>query len=185
VTRTAEAADELAQDSFRFSPEPALAKLVLLVDNNVSSRRDARQLLEARGMDVVQASTGLAALELVQRLPKSFRLVLVDLHLPGIAGGLVVETLRLFRPDLPVLCMSSGVVVAAGDDSKRCLAKPLRDADLGAALEEIADRWAPQGLLEVSDTAVARARSRYAVVGDLVEAALELSDGEAATGGLD
>jgi CheY-like chemotaxis protein len=154
-----------------------LAELMLLVDNDVSSRREVRHLLEARGMDVVQASNGLAALELVQRLPKSFRLVLTDLELPGIGGGVVVETLRLFRPDLPVLCMSSGVVAVVGHGGKRCLAKPLRDVDLSAALEGIAGRWDPQGLLEVSDTAVARARARYAVVGDLVEAALELSDG--------
>ena len=162
-----------------------MAELMLLVDNDVSSRREVRHLLEARGMDVVQASNGLAALELVQRLPKSFRLVLTDLELPGIGGGVVVETLRLFRPDLPVLCMSSGVMVLASHGSKRCLAKPLRAADLGAALEVIAHRWDPQGLLEISDTAIARARARYAVVGDLVEAALELADGGAATGSLD
>jgi CheY-like chemotaxis protein len=162
-----------------------LAELVLLVDSDVSSRREIRHLLEVRGLDVVQASNGLAALELVQRLPKSFRLMLVELELPGIQGAVVVETLRLFRPDLPVLCMSGAVVSAAAGRSKRCLAKPLRDADLGAALEEIADRWEPQILLDVSDAAVARARARYAVVGDLVEAALELADGGATKGGPD
>jgi CheY-like chemotaxis protein len=162
-----------------------LAELVLLVDNDVSSRREVRHLLEARGLDVVQASNGLAALELVQRLPRSFRLVLTDLDLPGIRGAVVVETLRLFRPDLPVLCMSNRVGAIAGNEGKRCLVKPLREADLGKTLEQIAHHWDPQLLLEVSETAVARARARYAVAGDLVEAALELSDGGAAMGGAD
>jgi CheY-like chemotaxis protein len=162
-----------------------LGELVLLVDNDVSSRREARHLLEARGMDVVQASNGLAALELVQRLPKSFRLVVTDLDLPGIRGSVLVETLRLFRPDLPVLCMSNNVVAIVGTGSKRCLIKPLRERDLGAALEEIAQYWVPQALMEVSDRAVARARARYAVVGDLVEAAIELSDGGDTLGGAD
>ena len=58
---------------------PNDGKLVLLVDYDVESRRQARQLLELRGMDVVQASNGMAGLELIQRLPRSFHLVITDL----------------------------------------------------------------------------------------------------------
>ena len=89
-------------------------RLVLLVDDDEESRRHARHLLELRGMEVVQVSNGIAALELIQRLPQRFRLVLTELDLPGISGKVLSETLRIFRPDLPTLCMSSRV--AAGGD---------------------------------------------------------------------
>lgn len=158
------------------APGPGDRSLVLLVDNEIESRRQARRLLELRGMEVVQASNGIAALELIQRLPRSFRLVLTDLDLPGIPGPVFIETLRIFRPDITVLCMAASRVVA-GVEMKGCLAKPLQYAELGAALEEGATGWDPQTLGVVSEAVTARARARFAVVGDLVEAALELSRG--------
>ena len=154
---------------------PTHGSLVLLVDYDVESRRQARHLLELRGMDVVQASNGMAALELIQRLPRSFRLVLTDLDLPGIPGAVMVETLRIFRPDLPVLCMAATRAVAGSLDIKRCLSKPLQGAELEAILEESASGWELERLLEVSDALAAGVRARFAVMPDLVEAALEIA----------
>lgn len=154
---------------------PTHGSLVLLVDYDVESRRQARHLLELRGMDVVQASNGMAALELIQRLPRSFRLVLTDLDLPGIPGAVMVETLRIFRPDLPVLCMAATRAVAGSLDIKRCLSKPLQGAELEAMLVESASGWELERLLEVSDALAARVRARFAVMPDLVEAALEIA----------
>jgi CheY-like chemotaxis protein len=156
---------------------PRDGKLVLLVDYDVESRRQARQLLELRGMDVVQASNGMAALELIQRLPRSFQLVLTDLDLPGIPGPVVVETLRIFRPDLRVLCMEGTRTVAGASRTRRCLSKPLQGGELEAALMESANGWAHGGLLEIPNAVAARVRARFAAVGDLVEAALEIYRG--------
>jgi CheY-like chemotaxis protein len=156
---------------------PRDGKLVLLVDYDVESRRQARHLLELRGMDVVQVSNGMAALELIQRLPQSFQLVITDLDLPGIPGPVVAETLRIFRPDLLVFCMEAARTVAAVSRNKQCLSKPLQSAELDAALMESAGGWELQGLVEIPETVAARVRARFAVVGDLVEAALELHRG--------
>jgi CheY-like chemotaxis protein len=156
---------------------PSDGKLVLLVDYDVESRRQARHLLELRGMDVVQASNGMAALELIQRLPRSFRLVLTDLDLPGLPGPVVVETLRMFRPDLLVLCMEATRAAAGASQGRRCLAKPLQGGELEAALMESMSGWELQCLLEIPDAVAARVRARFAVVGDLVEAALEIYRG--------
>jgi CheY-like chemotaxis protein len=156
---------------------PSDGKLVLLVDYDVESRRQARHLLELRGMDVVQASNGMAALELIQRLPQSFKLVLTDLDLPGIPGPVVVETLRIFRPDLPVLCMDASRTATGASRNKQCLSKPLQGGELEAALLDGSGRWEQQGLLEIPDIVAARVRARFAVVGDLVEAALEIYRG--------
>jgi CheY-like chemotaxis protein len=156
---------------------PSDGKLVLLVDYDVESRRQARHVLELRGMDVVQASNGMAALELIQRLPRSFRLVLTDLDLPGIPGPVVVETLRIFRPDLLVLCMDGARTVVGASHTGRCLSKPLQGGELEAALTENGSGWELQGLLEIPDALAARVRERFAVAGDLVEAALEIYRG--------
>ena len=156
---------------------PRDGKLVLLVDYDVEARRQARHLLELRGMDVVQASNGIAALELVQRLPKSFHLVITDLDLPGIPGAVVIETLRIFRPDLLVHCMDASRTAAGASRNDRCLSKPLLGGELEAALMETGSRWELEGLLEVPNTVAARVRARYSVVGDLVEAALEIYRG--------
>jgi len=149
-------------------------RLVLLVDDDVESRRHARHLLELHGMDVVQASNGIAALELIQRLPRSFRLVLTDLDLPGLSGTVLLETLRIFRPDLPTLCMSSRAAAGAVD-GRRCLAKPLQGPDFQAALEDGHSPDVVEHGPPFPEPWVARARARYAAVGDLVEAALELA----------
>ncbi|MGH7578627.1 MAG: response regulator [Gemmatimonadales bacterium] len=158
---------------------PGARRLVLLVDNDVASRRQAREMLERRGLDVVQASNGMAALELIQRLPDSFRLVVADVSLPGLSGRVVIETLRLFRPDLPVICMAASLVVAGA--IMRCLSKPLQHSELDAVLAEMANGWAPPAALEVPQSVVQRARQRFALAGDLVEAAIELSARETPT----
>ena len=148
--------------------------LVLLVDHDVESRRHARHLLELHGLEVVQATNGIAALELIQRLPRSFRLVIAELDLPGLSGVVVMEALRLFRPDLPALCMSSRAAEATVS-GRRCLDKPLRGVDLQPALANGHRPGGPDGRPGLPEWCLVQARARYAMVGDLVEAALELA----------
>lgn len=140
----------------------------------MESRRHARHLLELHGLEVVQASNGIAALELVQRLPESFRLVITELDLPDLSGTMVAETLRIFRPDLPTLCMSSRAAAGAVN-GRRCLTKPLQGPDLQTALQNGRHFQSSEGGSGIPAASIARARARYAAVGDLVEAALELA----------
>lgn len=146
--------------------------LALVIDDDVNARRSIRELLESRGHDVVHASNGLAGLELIQRLPSSFGVVLVELDLKGLPGAVVVETLRIFRPDLPVLCMSGRRVAA---HPSGCLRKPIEPEVLDQLLQSVrssaVDGWG------ADERSIAVARARYAEGADLVEAALELSRG--------
>lgn len=152
--------------------EPTQGKLVLVVDDDEDARRDLRALLEARGLDVVNASTGQAALELIQRLPASFHLVVTEMELRGLPGIIVVETLRLFRPELPVICLTESRALQLTE----CLRKPLTAAHLDEQLATFAAKGAASWTAAVFDEqAIARAQARYAVGGDLVEAALELA----------
>ena len=152
-------------------------RLVLLVDHEVESRRHTRHLLELQGMEVVQVTNGIAALELIQRLPQSFRLVLTEIDLPGLSGAVLAETLRVFRPDLPTICMSRESL-AGLSRGRRCLAKPLQGPDLEAAIRENGAFADGDGRADAGDAVIDRARARFAVAGDLVEAALELARGD-------
>ncbi len=151
--------------------------LVLLVDGDDTSRRDIRHLLEARGINVVQTSNGMAALELIQRLHESLRFVMVDLSLPGLPGSVLIETLRHFRPDLPVLCMATNRTAVPAGLGRNCLAKPLQTSDLDAALSELGDGRTPQAFLDISPELLERTRRTFTRSRDLVEAALELASG--------
>ncbi len=99
-------------------------------------------------------------------------MVLTELDLPGLPGLVIVETLRLFRPDLQVLCMSASRVTFGR--SLRCLTKPLQSTELDDALEE-RGVWDTDGVGSLPDEVAERARERFAMVGDLVEAAMELA----------
>jgi DNA-binding response OmpR family regulator len=160
---------------------PATRGLVLVVDSENDNRPGIRKLFGSLGFDVVHAFTGLVALELIQRLPQSFQLVLIDLALPGLAGQVVIDTLRLFRPELPVLCMSDARTVGAAVVPQRCLSRPLQAEELRMRLEGAlsgADtEWEP--VSRPTADAVVRARLRYAEGRGLAEAALELARGYA------
>jgi CheY-like chemotaxis protein len=153
-------------------------RLGLLVDPEPATRLTVRRLLADRGIDLVHAKTGIAGLELILRLPDSFRVVIVSLHLPGLSGAAVIETLRHFRPELPLLCLSVGhdATVVAG--ARACLPKPIKDGELAVQLD-----WALQGtvnlppIAEVHAEAIARARARYTLSQNLVDAALEMERG--------
>jgi DNA-binding response OmpR family regulator len=150
------------------------SSLALVIDDDVNARRSIRELLESRGHDVVHASNGLAGLELIQRLPSSFGMVLVELDLRGLPGAVVVETLRIFRPDLPVLCMSGRRVAALPSG---CLRKPIEPEELDQLLRSMRSSAADGWELGADEDSIAVARARYAAGADLVEAALELSKG--------
>jgi DNA-binding NtrC family response regulator len=152
---------------------------VLVIADDNDGRRAVRKMFDSLGFDVVHASNGFVGLELIQRLPRSFQLVLTDLDLPGIPGVVIMETLRLFRPELPVLCMGEAAVGAVATGPRGCLAKPLQMEELRtqahAALASTAP-WEP-GADSASEQAVRRARARYGEAKSLVDAALELARG--------
>jgi DNA-binding NtrC family response regulator len=160
-------------------PESRNRNLVLVIDDN-GDRRAIRRILGGLGFDVVQASSGLVGLELIQRLPESFAFVLTDVELPGLPCAVIIETLRLFRPELPVLCMGEGKAVGVLAAPTGCLSKPLQAEELRlqveAALAKATRSWEPASRSN-ADQAVLRARARYSEGKSLVEAALELARG--------
>jgi signal transduction histidine kinase len=108
---------------------------VLVVDDEQHVRNVASQLLEAAGYVVTCVEDGDLALEVLHRDLSAFDLVLLDMTMPRVGGLEVLEQLRQFRPDLPVL-LSSGYGpekvgdVLNADPACGFIQKPYRREDL-------------------------------------------------------
>jgi two-component system invasion response regulator UvrY len=80
---------------------------ILLVDDHPAVSQRIRELLAEGipGLEVVAVGTGEQGLVAAQAEP--FDLVLLDLRLPGRGGIEVLKELRVLRPALPVIIISS------------------------------------------------------------------------------
>jgi two-component system cell cycle response regulator DivK len=98
--------------------------LILIVEDNEKNMKLARDLLQAKGYQTLEAVTGEDGVRLgKERVPD---LVLMDIQLPGISG---IEALRQLRADpsaaaIPVIALTASVtpsdrsqITAAGFDA--------------------------------------------------------------------
>ena len=147
-----------------------MGNLVLVVEHEENERRRWRRRLETRGYEAVEAGSVVAGLELLQRLPKAFRLVLVCADMPGLRGTVLIETLRLLRPQMPVFCLGlSDVGVEVG-----CPSVTESGEELEVHLRDFAGTaWSETSRL--SPDAIGRVRDRYDRTRDLVEAAYHVA----------
>jgi signal transduction histidine kinase/ActR/RegA family two-component response regulator len=142
------AADPTPQQAAFPSQDFSLARSlpILVVEDNVINQKVASAMLKSLGLTVDLAKDGFEALEKFRG--HSYAAVLMDFQMPGISG---FETTRAIRalpregrcvPCTPVIGLSAGTT-----DSDRqsaldsgmidCLSKPVRRAELAAALQ----RW--------------------------------------------
>jgi DNA-binding NarL/FixJ family response regulator len=78
---------------------------ILVVDDHAIVRSGIRRLLASRpGLDLHEAASGEEALEQVRA--GAFRLLILDLNLPGLGGLELLRRLRKAAPRLPVLVFS-------------------------------------------------------------------------------
>ena len=69
---------------------------ILVVDDNEMNRDMLAKRLSRKGFEVVQASGGRQALDLLEE--ESFELILLDIMMPGIDGLEVLDTIRKSYP---------------------------------------------------------------------------------------
>lgn len=111
---------------------------VLIIDDERLVRGALAKALRRRGFEVDEAGDGEEGLAAVDVAKTPYRVVLLDLSMPGISGERVLEHLKEGHPDLPVVILSGFVEnpdrVAAAD---AVLNKPLSTRALVAALERV------------------------------------------------
>jgi len=79
---------------------------ILVVDDDPNIRELICSVLEDAGHTVAAAANGTDALALFAEHPGRFRLAIVDLMMPGLAGQDVIHRMRLLRPGFPAVVVS-------------------------------------------------------------------------------
>ena len=80
---------------------------VLIVDNEIVQVENLGIGLSSRGYHVLQALSGLEALNLIENDANQIDLVITDYAMPGINGMELLQNIRLRHGDLPVILMTA------------------------------------------------------------------------------
>jgi CheY-like chemotaxis protein len=79
---------------------------ILLVDDDVMVRRSAVATLQSLGYEVTVANDGICALEIFEKSPNAFNLVILDLRMPHMDGAETYDNLRSLGANLPIVIWS-------------------------------------------------------------------------------
>ncbi|MBI5577818.1 MAG: response regulator [Deltaproteobacteria bacterium] len=79
---------------------------ILLVDDEDVVLEVGARMLEKLHYAVLKAENGRDAIALFARHPDQVVLVILDVHMPGMSGGVVFEELRKLKPNVKVLLTS-------------------------------------------------------------------------------
>jgi two-component system, cell cycle sensor histidine kinase and response regulator CckA len=94
-------------DSGRTLPRnPAVARTILVVEDDDAVRIPAAEFLMMEGFKVLQARTGSEALNVVQQSRSSLDILVTDIYMPRMSGHQVAAKLLEQHPDLKVLYIS-------------------------------------------------------------------------------
>jgi two-component system, sensor histidine kinase and response regulator len=117
---------------------------VLVVDDNLTNRRILEGMLKHWNLKATCVAGGqqaLAELSAALQSAQPYRLVLTDMHMPGMDGFALVEQIRQ-RPELSAATIMMLTSAAHKGDARRCkelnvavyLSKPVRQAELHNAI---------------------------------------------------
>jgi two-component system cell cycle sensor histidine kinase/response regulator CckA len=118
------------------------SETVLLVEDEESVRSLSREILEARGYTVLEASGGAQALDIARDYPQPIHLVLTDIVMPEMGGTDLALRLEALRPGIRVLYMSGytdDTVVRHGflQEGRVFLQKPFAPESLARKVREV------------------------------------------------
>ncbi len=117
---------------------------ILLVEDEDGVRELARDILQAEGYTVLDASHGRAALVVCNQHPSSIHLLITDVVMPEMSGRELAERLAALRPEMKVVYMSGyteHAVVHHGvlDPDTAFLQKPFTPLTLARKVREVLD----------------------------------------------
>ena len=138
---------------------------ILIVDDEKSVRETLREMLEYEGYEVVEADSGLQALDLFSQ--QSFDVVLCDIKMPGMDGMELLEKI-LQSYDIPVIMISGhGTIDTAVDAIKKgafdFIIKPF---DLNRLLISIRNAIDRSNLMEETKRLKSKLTKKYALIGE-------------------
>src|SRR3990172_7169260 len=85
---------------------------ILIVEDNPVNLELAKDILENHGFEVLAATNGLEALQIIQKVLPD--LILMDLQLPGMSGLAVIESLKAdpATAHLPIVAVTAFAMTA-------------------------------------------------------------------------
>ena len=114
---------------------------VLIVDDEPNFRKMLLYALEPLALEIEVAENGLQGYQKIQQ--KEYDVVLMDIHMPIMAGWEALEKIRALRPNQKVILFSSGVnpIHLSGPEIQKqgvvaCLHKPVELIEVEKALEQ-------------------------------------------------
>jgi EAL domain-containing protein (putative c-di-GMP-specific phosphodiesterase class I)/ActR/RegA family two-component response regulator len=93
-----------AHETLRFSAPQIAQGTVLLIEDDAPLARSLIRVMNAEGYEVVHVGSGGAAVDKVMH--RSFDAVISDLNLPGASGVDVLNVVRAYDPDVPLVLMT-------------------------------------------------------------------------------
>jgi signal transduction histidine kinase len=149
--------------------------LILVVDDNETSRYAKVRILRQAGLSVVEAATGADALRLIaERQP---RLVVLDIHLPDIDGWEVCRRIKGDSATASILVLQVSATHVRGEDTVRSL-EGGADASLAEPIEPLVLIATVRALLRArgAEDALREALQREQAVRAAAEAANRVKD---------
>ncbi|WP_051609851.1 hybrid sensor histidine kinase/response regulator [Terasakiella pusilla] len=115
---------------------------ILLVEDEDPVRLFGARALSAKGYNVLEASSGDMAWEIVQKQGDKINLIITDVVMPGMKGPDMVELVRARLPDIKVIFMSGYAedVIPEGienDPTIHFLPKPFKLKDLAFKVKDV------------------------------------------------
>jgi two-component system cell cycle sensor histidine kinase/response regulator CckA len=99
--------DEVQAEPERVQPRDVTGQdTVLLVEDEEAVRSFAARALRMRGYNVLEASGGEDALEIVREASSPIHLLITDVVMPNMDGPTLVRAVRRIRPEMAVIFMS-------------------------------------------------------------------------------
>jgi CheY-like chemotaxis protein len=119
----------------------SFAGTVLMIEDEETLRRAVSKLLREKGLRVLEAGDGGAAMELFRTHASETDVVLLDVTLPGMSGQQVLKALREIRPAVKVIITSAygrdqALAKVEGESSQPYIRKPYRVNELFGLIRE-------------------------------------------------
>jgi two-component system cell cycle sensor histidine kinase/response regulator CckA len=117
---------------------------ILLVEDNADVREVAHRTLQYYGYRVIEASNGTEAIRVFKELEGRIDLLFTDVVMPAMGGQTLSESLRVNKPDLPVLFMSGhpfevNTKKLAAMKGNGFIQKPFKPLDLAQKIRHLLD----------------------------------------------
>jgi CheY-like chemotaxis protein len=132
-------------------PAPVVGALrVLVIDDEDHVRRAVHDMLDTRGMTILDAHSGEQGITIFRAEHRTIDLVILDLTMPGLSGAQTLEVLRTIDPDVRIV-LTSGYSetrveeLVAETERTRFVRKPMSMMNLGTAIAALLSSEAARG----------------------------------------